>query len=511
MKRFLIFVAMVILVVFLISRWNEQRRPAPETFTPAPKLQLERLDVLAAMDAEYTKLVEAVIPSVVSLTTSRTVQQRPYGMSPWERFFGDMMPRRALVQNSLGSGVIVSKEGHILTNNHVVAKMDEIKVHLRDGREFPAIMVGGDEASDIAVLKINASNLQPLAMGDSDHVKVGSLVLAVGNPFGLQETVTHGMISATNRQIADLSGLEFFQTDTAINPGNSGGPLINMRGEIIAINTAIGNYSGSGTWQGVGFAIPINTARFSMESILKKGRVVRGYLGIEARELTPELAEQEGIPGAQGVQVGGVASTSPAEKAGLKAGDVITELDGKPIRSLQELLRAIAAIEVGRTVEIGFLRQGEPQKAKVTIEEQPLNFHNQVPGRPGAPTLPPGPGQVPQPDTNQGNQGNPRNQRNQGGVEPGNPLYGIRVAAIPASQRRLYPDNVAGVQVTGMAAEAPAAGVLKAGDVIEEVGRVPVQTPEEFYQLATQIEPGQRVMLSIARGKTRLYVVILSE
>lgn len=507
MKRFLIFVATVIAVVFLISRWNEQRRPAPETFTPAPKLELDQLQVLAAMDAEYTKLVDAVIPSVVSLTTSRTIQQRPFGMAPWERFLGERMPGRALVQNSLGSGVIVSKEGHILTNNHVVAKMDEIKVHLRDGREFPAIMVGGDETSDIAVLKINASNLQPLAMGDSDHVKVGSLVLAVGNPFGLQETVTHGMISATNRQIADLSGVEFFQTDTAINPGNSGGPLINMRGEIIAINTAIGNYSGSGTWQGVGFAIPINAARFSMESILKRGRVVRGYLGIEARELTPELAEQEGLPVTHGVQVGGVAPTSPAEKAGLKAGDVITELDGKPIRSLQELLRAIAAIEVGRTVEIGFLRGGAPEKATVTIEEQPLNFHNRVPNRPGAPGVPVPPGQgqrrLPRPDG--------QYPGGQGEIAQGNPLYGIRVGAIPASQQRLYPRNVSGVQVVQVAADAPAAGVLREGDVIEEIGRQPVQTPEQFYQMATQIEPGQRVMLSIARGKTRLYVVILSE
>ena len=247
MKRFLIFVVLVVLAVYAVSRWNQHRR-IPETFTPASTAQLDLKDmqVLSAIDQETTRLVQAVVPSVVSITTSRKVQV-PQIIDPFEFFFGRraQRPQQQQVQNSLGSGVIVSKEGHILTNNHVIANTDEVKVQLSDGRELPARIVGADKASDIAVLKIDTTGITPLPLGDSDDVKTGQVVFAIGNPFGLQETVTQGIISATGRQVSDESANEFFQTNTVIKPGNSGGPLVNIRGEIIGINNAIGNYSGT--------------------------------------------------------------------------------------------------------------------------------------------------------------------------------------------------------------------------------------------------------------------------
>ncbi len=491
MKRFLIFVALVILAVFLISRWN-LHRSVPETFTPAPspRIDLKDVQVLAALDEAYTRLVEAVIPSVVSLTTSRKMQEQQR-VDPFEYFFGRRGRKvpREFVQNSLGSGVIVSKEGHILTNNHVVANVDEVKVQLRDGREFPAKIIGTDEINDIAVLKINAEGLVPLPLGDSDRVKVGSMVLAVGNPFGLQESVTQGIISATGRQVSDESGTEFFQTDTAINPGNSGGPLVNLRGEIIGINTAIGNYSGSGTWQGVGFAIPSNTVRRSLESIISTGRVVRGYLGVAMQELTPEIAAQLGVPNQPGALITGIAPGSPAEKAGLKEGDVVIAFNGKAIHGIRDLFRQVSSTPVGGTVEIKILRNKNEETLSATIEEQPDGFRSSA---------------SPQPRQQQ--QKPP--QAPQGEPGPDNPLYGLETGPIPTAQRSELPANVHGVVITAVDPAAPAAEVLQPGDVIEEIGGQPVGSPAEFTRLVRSIKPGQRIVISIARGKFRSFVVI---
>lgn len=494
MKRFLTFVVIVALVVFLIYRWNEQRTPPP-AFTPAtaPLIDLKNVPVLAAMDAEYTRLAEAVLPSVVSLTTSRKVQRIPMP-DPFDFFFGRRGSRgREFVQNSLGSGVIVSEEGHILTNHHVVADMDEVKVHLRDGRVFPARIIGGDEVTDIAVLKIEASGIRPLPLGDSDQVKVGSLVLAVGNPFGLQETVTHGMISATGRQMSSESDVEFLQTDTAINPGNSGGPLINLRGEIIGINNAIGNYSGSGTWQGVGFAIPSNVAKRSMELILKNGRVQRnGYLGVMIRQISPQRAAQLGVTVRDGVEVVEVVPDSPAEEAGLKEGDLIVAFNGKPVGSMREFLRRVSAVEVGTTVDLRVLRNGKEETLKATIRQQPPGMQR-MPIPRSIPAPQPPSGTVPmQPST----------------VENG--LSGVTVGPVPANRRREYPENVQGVMVTAIAPDAPAAGVLQVGDVIEEINRQPVESVGAYESLVQQIAPEQRIILSIARGKIRSYVLIMA-
>ena len=497
MKRFLIFVAVVVLAVWAISRWNQQRT-VPANFTPAvgSMIDVKDLPLLTAMDQEYTKLVEAVVPSVVSINTAKRVQVPPV-VDPFDFFFGRRNrggQPRSQVQTSLGSGVIVSSEGHIITNNHVVANVDEIKVQLSDGREFPAKLIGRSESPDIAVLKIEASGIRPLPLGDSDKVKVGQLVLAIGNPFGLQETVTHGMISATGRQVSDERE-EFFQTDTAINPGNSGGPLINLRGEIIAINTAIGNYSGSGTWQGVGFAIPANVARRAMESIITTGRVSRGYLGVVIQDLTPELAEEFGLPaGAGGAAVSNTTPGSPAEKAGMQGGDVIVEFNSKPVQSIRDLLRLVSSVPVGSDVKIKVIRKKQPEVLTATILEQPDNFfghNNQTPGQQQPPQQTPQAQPTPDDD-----------------LQGDHPLAGIVVGPIPDSLRPMLPDNVQGVVVVQVDREAASARVLRPRDVIEQVRQQPVSTPDDFVRLAKEVQPGERVMLSISRGRSRSFVVV---
>lgn len=493
MKRFILFVLLVALGLLAVSRWNERRR-VPAAFTPAnvAELKLGEMPSLAAIDAETTRLLQAVVPSVVSITTSRKVQTQI--VDPFEFFFGR---RRAIpqekVQNSLGSGVIVSQEGHILTNYHVVANVDEVLVQLADGRApLPARFIGGDETTDIAVIQIDAKGVRPLPLGDSDTVQVGQLVFAVGNPFGLQETVTKGIISATGR-VTDEAGPEYFQTEAVINPGNSGGPLINIRGEIIGINTAIGNYSGSGTWQGVGFAVPSNTARRSLEAIIKGGGpAVPAYLGVLIVPLAPELAQQAGIPGKTGAVVQLVYAGSPAQKAGLASGDILLALNGKPIKDARDLMRQVAALAAGSTVEIKGLRAGKEQTFRVTLENRPASIqpHAVPPASPAPqPTVSATPGAS-------------------GQAVPANPLAGVSVSDIPDERRAGYPGNVQGVYVTAVDGQAAAARVLQAGDVIEQVNGQPAPTPDAFRQLAAALPAGKAVLLSIARGKTRSFAVL---
>ncbi len=496
MKRFLLFVLVVAFALLAVSRWN-QRRQAPVSFTPATvsQLNLGELPSLAAVDQETTRLVQAVVPSVVSITTSRKVQTQI--IDPFEFFFGRRraVPRET-IKNSLGSGVIVSKEGHILTNYHVVANVDEVLVQLADGRPpFPARFIGGDETTDIAVIQIDAKGVRPLPLGDSDTVKVGQLVFAVGNPFGLQETVTKGIISATGR-VTDEYGIEYFQTEAVINPGNSGGPLINIRGEIIGINTAIGNYSGSGTWQGVGFAIPSNTARRSLEGILKSGRVARGYLGVVIAPLTPELAEQFGLdPSQTGVLVREIPADSPAQKAGLKAGDLLVAFNGKPIKDANDLVRQVAATAPGSKVEVKVFRDHQEQTLSVTLEEQPAGVKIGPPAQPSQPA-PASPSPKPQPSPQ--------------ALPFTHPLFGITVEAIPQQWRDRYPENVQGVCVSKVEPLAPGAGILQPGDVVEQVNGQPVADPEAFRQIVAKLPPGRAVLLSIARGKIRSFAVIQS-
>ena len=320
---------------------------------------------LEMIDSELTRLVRAVTPSVVSITTEKRVRKRVAPMDPLEFFFGGgrIVEEKA---KGMGSGVIVSSRGHVVTNHHVISGMEQIIVQLDDGRMEPAKLVGSDPQTDIAVLKIEGS-AQALTFADSDQVRVGQMVLAVGNPFGFEETVTRGIVSAKGRAFSD-SGVQFLQTDAAVNPGNSGGPLINARGEIIGINTAI--YSKSGEWLGISFAVPSNVAKRSMESIVQSGRVRRGgAIGVSTAALSPVLARDLGLPDTKGVVVIAVQRGSPADRAQFEVGDVIRAVNGKSVAGPSEWIRMITECEPGTKAELKVVRERKERRVVCDVAE----------------------------------------------------------------------------------------------------------------------------------------------
>ncbi|MCW8881420.1 MAG: Do family serine endopeptidase, partial [Sedimenticola sp.] len=312
--------------------------------------------------ASYASAVQLAAPAVVNIFTAKVTVQRSNSLfnDPlFQRFFGDRFqsqPRKKL-QTSLGSGVIVSNKGYILTNHHVIADADEIRIVLSNGRTLDATIAGVDPDTDLAVLKTDTKDLPIITIGDSQAIQVGDVVLAIGNPYGVGQTVTMGIVSATGRDQLGINTFEnFIQTDAAINPGNSGGALINAHGELVGINTAI--FSKSGGSQGIGFAIPVTLAKGVMEQILKKGRVVRGWLGIAGQDITPELAESFGLKEHSGVLVSGVLNGGPADKAGIQPGDVIAKIDDKVLTRSHDILNIIAAVPPGEKVNIQGWRDG---------------------------------------------------------------------------------------------------------------------------------------------------------
>lgn len=336
----------------------------------AEPIDLNGLAVLEEVNRALSDLTEAVVPSVVSIDTTkrvnvtRVVPADPFGLFGYRR-------NESYAAPGLGSGVIVSEQGHIVTNHHVVAGVDAIRVTLHDGGQYEAEWIGSEPGVDIAVLRIKAPEggslppLRPLAFGNSDEVRVGEMVLAVGNPFGLSETVTRGIVSAKQRELSDGAN-EYFQVDAVINPGNSGGPLVNVRGEIIGINVAI--FTGQENvkvWQGIGLAIPSNEAREVFEAIVLGRPLIRGYLGLEVDNISRNYALALGLPSTQGALVTDVAKGSPAETAGLKPGDAIVRFDGKPVRDADEALARIRAKKAGETASLTLLRKGEPIEADV--------------------------------------------------------------------------------------------------------------------------------------------------
>ena len=313
----------------------------------------------------FSAAVRQAAPAVVSINTSA---RHPAANDPWFRFFfGD---RGEQQQTGLGSGVIMSPEGYVLTNNHVVEGADEIEVILNDARRTKAKVIGTDPDTDLAILKISLDRLPLITLGNSDALQVGDQVLAIGNPFGVGQTVTSGIVSALGRDQLGINTFEnFIQTDAAINPGNSGGALTDIGGHLMGINTAI--YSRSGGSMGIGFAIPVSTARQVMESIVRNGQVVRGWIGVEPGELTPELAQTFGVKAEQGVIITGVLGNGPAAQAGIRPGDVITQVGDQPTRTVSELLSRIAALAPGQAVPFTLERRGEPVQASVTPAQRP--------------------------------------------------------------------------------------------------------------------------------------------
>ncbi len=342
-------------------------RPLPEVQRAAPLSRQQG-------PVSYSEAVEKAAPAVVNIYSSRVVsrEQHPMMSDPFFRqFFGDELPTQQRLLSSLGSGVIVSDDGYVLTNHHVIDGADEIQVALRDGRETLAHVIGTDPESDLAVLRIDLDRLPVIAIADDDDVAVGDIAMAIGNPFGVGQTVTMGIISATGRSHLGLSAYEdFIQTDAAINPGNSGGALINAEGALVGINTAI--FSRSGGSQGVGFAIPTRLARSTLDALVTQGRVIRGWLGIEAQEMTPELAASFGLQVARGVVISGVVPEGPADRAGLRPGDVLLEVDERPILDARAAMSDIAAIQPGATLPLTVVRSGEPITVKLEVGERPL-------------------------------------------------------------------------------------------------------------------------------------------
>ncbi len=413
-------------------------------------------------------MVKRVSPAVVNVATRGTVKLKPGQRNPllddpfFRRFFDvppDAKPRERQFQ-SAGSGVIVdAKNGYIITNNHVVENASEITVTLLDNRSFSAKVVGTDEGADIAVLQAKEPNLVAMPLGDSAKLEVGDFVVAIGNPFGLQHTVTAGIVSAMGRSGINPDGYEdFIQTDASINPGNSGGALVNLRGELVGINSAI--LSGSGGNIGIGFAIPVNMVKGVMDQLIRFGQVKRGVLGVSIYDVTPEIAKQFGLTDSNGALVAGVAQGSSAEHAGIKTGDIITSINNIPMKSAGELRNAIGMLRVGDKVDIGLLRDGKPLKVTALVAER-----------------------------------NGTETANAADINPG--LEGAELADAPQG---------GGVLVRSVQESSPAAQAgLKANDVIVGVGRTPVPNTKAFRETA---KDANVLVLNIRRGPINVLIQI---
>ncbi len=438
----------------------------------------------------FVELAKKVNPAVVNIRTIKVIKGRSrvfryyfgpnfprdfFGDDFWERFFGEQ-PEREYKEQSLGSGFIISEDGYILTNNHVVEGADKIKVRLSNEKEYEGRVVGKDSKTDIALIKVEAddNHLPTVKLGDSDSLEVGEWVMAIGNPFGLEHTVTVGVVSAKGRVIGMGPYDNFIQTDASINPGNSGGPLINTKGEVIGINTSI--FTPSGGNVGIGFAIPINMAKEIIPQLKEKGRVVRGWLGVMVQKVTPELAESFGLKEGKGALVGKVNEGSPAEKAGIKQGDIIIKFDGKEIKEMNELPRIVANTPVGKKVEVVVFRNGKEKALKVKVGEMPeekeIAFEKEK-------------------------------EKN----------LGMTVQELTpelASRLGLYDEE--GVIVRRVEPNGPAdeAGIRR-GDIIKEVNRKPIKNMGDFLEAIEKAKPGENILLFIKRGEDTLYLVLKPE
>lgn len=502
MKNLLKFLLFVFLVSAAISALYDYRlkhgglnflaQSTGNKYTLATNTSVDPKEVteLDNLNKERRALVSGVLPAVVSVKTSKkVVSRRSFGLDPSDFF--NRNPRQfrnpneeEMVQNSLGSGVIVSKEGHIITNNHVIEQVDQIEVLLSNGETKKARLVGADATVDLAVLKIDEPDLKPLKFGDSDAVQAGDFVLAIGNPFGFDETVTDGIISSKGRPNRVDGFGDYLQTNAAINPGNSGGPLVNLHGEIIGINTAI--VSRSGGSQGIGFAIPSNTVRAALESLLKNGRIIRGYLGILSRNTGPGAKETDGVV------VDDVFRDSPADEAQMRRGDVIRKFNGHDVKTFNELRAFISQAELNKKVEIEVTRNGQPLKLMTEIKEQPVDFKTARinPREPSPQTKP------------QTSPDEPEDALEDAGV-----LGSIEVSELTddAARRLDLPRNVRGVVVTKANDQD---SELRSGDVIEEVNQQPVTSVAEFKQIVSSLDPNETQVLSVCRHRTRSFVVL---
>jgi serine protease Do len=465
------------------------QKPKAEAFNP-PAVDERSIAREPGGHSSFAPVVKKVAPGVVKVYTVTKAHTTGFSGPQSDmddfmrRFFGQPFQgpnsRRNLEtprQQGIGSGVVVTKDGYILTNNHVVDGADEVKVSMQDGREFNAKVIGRDPKSDVAVIKVDANSLPVVPMADSDKVEVGDVVLAIGNPFGLGQTVTTGIVSATGRGgTLGLDYEDFIQTDAAINPGNSGGALVDAEGRLIGINTAI--FSRSGGNQGIGFAIPTNLARDVMESLITDGHVTRGYLGVYIQDVTSPLAKEFKLKDNQGALVSDITPRSPAEKAGLKSGDIIVDFNGKKVTDSRHLKLEVARVKPGEAVPVKALRDGNPKTFQVTVKEMP------------------------------GDEQLAKND-NQHEKDTGT-LNGVAVSDLDQGARQQYkvPSQVRGVVVTEVEPNSAAAEAgLRAGDIIQEINRKPVKTAEEAVQM-TENTTDKTTLLRVWRSGGSHWVVV---
>ncbi|MFA6009058.1 MAG: DegQ family serine endoprotease [Desulfobacteraceae bacterium] len=446
----------------------------------------DRMDVRVPMiPADFSGLAENVSPAVVNISTEKTVNgggrvykhfsQNPFGKNDdsmndlLERFFGNQ-PQKEFKQRSLGSGFIIDKAGYIVTNNHVVENTDQIKVILKDDKEYEAKIIGTDKNTDLALIKIEADEkLTALDMGDSDTLKVGQWVVAIGNPFGLGHTVTAGIVSAKGRVIGSGPYDDFIQTDTSINPGNSGGPLIDLQGRVVGINTAIIQNG-----QGIGFAIPSNMARGIIKQLKEHGNVTRGWLGVSIQPITDEIAAYYGLKSKKGALVMEVFPGDPADKAGIKAKDIIVAVDGKDVDDSRDLTAIVADIDVNRKVKVKLLRDGKEVFVDVKVAKRDDK------------DLAAGGGKVDK------------------GLDLGLTLTEIT----PEIQKRYNMKSMQGLLVTQIAPGSKAAKAgINPGDLIDEVNRKPVRTVAEFEAIVTGLKKGSTITMAIISPKTGFRIV----
>lgn len=453
-----------------------------DSLAQTSRISPDSIDFLTKTGKAMAEIAAAVKPAVVNISTIRSAKISG-GMDPFlddpffRRFFGDNFGRqkhpREHKSAGLGSGVVVSSDGYIITNHHVVKDADEIKVTLSDKKEFKGKVVGTDPKTEIAVIKIDASGLVGLPWGNSDRLQVGELVFAVGNPFGLNQTVTMGIVSALGRANVGIADYEdFIQTDAAINPGNSGGGLINVRGELVGINTAI--FSTTGGYQGVGFAIPSNMVKSIMESLIKKGKVIRGWLGVSIQKITPELAKRFNLRSEDGALIGDVIENSPAEKAGLKRGDVIIEYDGKKVAEPYILRNMVANTLPGEEHALTVIRENRTMTVPLTIGELPADMQQAM------------------------------------NIESDNTMKGIGVQDITPdiAKKMRIPERIKGVIVNDVSEDSPAAGILMPGDVIQDINRKKVQNLSEYREIVSKIRSNEDILMLIYRGGSSLFITI---
>lgn len=448
----------------------------------AREVSPEAREFLNKMSNYLAEIAEVTKPSVVNISTTTTVSMKEHPMGDlfndpfFRRFFGDGSDHPGIPKkfksSALGSGVIVSKDGYILTNYHVIKNAEEIKVILYDKREFKGKVIGDDPQTDIAVIKVDAKDLPAIKMGESGKLKAGDVVIAIGNPFGLNQTVTMGIVSAVGRANIGISAYEdYIQTDAAINPGNSGGALVNSNGELVGINSAI--FSTSGGYMGVGFAIPSDMANSVAQSILKHGKVIRGWLGVTIQNLTPELAKSFGLKEEKGVLVTDVLKNGPAGKAGLKRGDLIVEFDGKSVEDTTSLRNIVANTAPGKAVQIKVIRQGKAETLSATIGELPVKMMAKK-------------------------------------AEHNNVLKGVQIQELAQDLRAALniPADVEGVAVVDVSEESPSYGLVSKNDVIEEVDHKPVTGIKDYEEIVSKIRPSDTVLLLLYRNGGHIYVTI---